>query len=128
MSNLELVKDFYGAFKNKESQKYPLFCDEKIEWITMDGMPYGGRYVGLDAIFKDYFPNMLKNFTEFHAVTEKFLDAIDHVVVIGRYQGISKQGKKFDVPFSHVFQIKYDKIIQFRQFTDTKKIHDSLIS
>lgn len=127
MSHLELVKNFYDAFKNKEPEKYPLFCDKDIEWITMDGMPNGGLYVGLKAIFEDYFPIMLKNFKEFHVVTEKFLDAIDHVIVIGRYRGISKKGKKFDVPFSHIYQIKDNKITQFRQFTDTKKIQDSLI-
>jgi len=126
MSNIDLIKKFYDAFKNKDIEKYPLFCDEKIEWITMDGMPNGGRYVGLEAIFGDYFPGMLKNFSEFHAVTEQFLDAADNVIVIGRYQGISKKGNKFDVPFSHVYQIKDNKITQFRQFTDTKKIQDSL--
>ncbi len=127
MSNLDLVKKFYDAFKNKDSEKYPLFCDENIEWITMDGMPNGGRYIGLKAIFEDYFPLLLNHFAEFHAITEKFLDAIDHVIVIGRYSGVSKQGKKFDVPFPHVYQIKDNKLIRFRQFTDTKKIHDSLI-
>ena len=80
-----MVKIFYDAFKNKEHEKYSLFCDEDIEWIIMDGMSNGGRYVGLKAIVEDYFPHMLKFFTEFHAVTEKFLDAIDHVIVIGRY-------------------------------------------
>jgi ketosteroid isomerase-like protein len=127
MSNIELIRKFYDAFKNKESEKYPLFCDENIEWITMDGMPNGGIYVGLKAIFDDYFPCMLKNFSEFHVFTEKFLDAVDHVIVIGRYQGISKKGRNFDVPFLHVYQIKDNKITQFRQFTDTKKIQDSLV-
>ena len=105
---------------------YPQLCDEKIEWITLEGMPHGGKYVGLKAIFEDYFPHMLKNFTEFHAIPETFLESKDHVVVIGRYSGSSKIGKKFDVPFSHIYQIKNDKIIKFRQFTDTEKIQESL--
>ncbi|MBS3922292.1 MAG: nuclear transport factor 2 family protein [Nitrosarchaeum sp.] len=127
MSNIELIKKLYDAFKNKDTEKYPVLCDENIEWITMDGMPNGGRYVGLKAIFGDYFPGMLKNFSEFHAVTEQFLDSTDHVIVIGRYLGISKKGRKVDVPFSHVYQIKNNKIIKFRQFTDTKKIQDSIV-
>lgn len=126
MTNEELVKKFYNAFKNQDTQMYPQLCDEKIEWITLEGMPHGGRYVGLKAIFEDYFPHVLENFTEFHAIPETFLESNDHVVVIGRYQGISKQGKKFDVPFSHIYQIKDNKIIKFKQFTDTEKIQESL--
>ena len=126
MTNTELVKKFYNAFKNQDTQLYPQLCDEKIEWITLEGMPHGGKYVGLKAIFDDYFPHMLKNFTEFHAIPETFLESNDHVVVIGRYSGTSKIGKKFDVPFSHIYQIKDNKIIKFKQFTDTEKIQESL--
>ncbi|MEX2191783.1 MAG: nuclear transport factor 2 family protein [Nitrosarchaeum sp.] len=126
MTNKKLVKKFYNAFKNQDTQMYPQLCDEKMEWITLDGMPHGGRYVGLKAIFEDYFPHMLENFTEFHAIPETFLESNDHVVVIGRYSGTSKIGKKFDVPFSHIYQIKNNKIIKFRQFTDTEKIQESL--
>src|SRR3989338_495508 len=126
MTNIVLIKKFYEAFKNQDTQMYPQLCDEKIEWITLEGMPYGGKYVGLKAIFEDYFPHMLKNFTEFHAIPETFLESDDHVIVVGRYQGISKMGKKFDIPFSHIYQIKDNKIIKFKQFTDTEKIQESL--
>ena len=127
MSNEELVRKFYTAFKNNDTVAYHQLCDENIEWITLEGMPHGGRYVGIKAIFEDYFPNMLSNFTEFHAIPETYLESEEHVSVIGRYQGTSKQGKKFDVPFSHIYQIKDNKILKFKQFTDTKKIQESLM-
>jgi uncharacterized protein len=93
----------------------------------MYGMPNGGKYVGVKAIFEDYFPNMLSNFKEFHANPEEFLESKDNVIVLGRYLGVSKIGKTFDVPFSHIYDIKENKILKFRQFTDTQKIHESLI-
>ena len=126
MTNTELIKKFYDAFKKQDTLMYPQLCDEKIEWITLDGMPHGGRYVGLKAIFGDYFPHMLNNFAEFHAIPETFLESNEHVIVLGRYSGLSKIGKKFDVPFSHIYQIKDNKIIKFKQFTDTAKIQESL--
>jgi ketosteroid isomerase-like protein len=126
VSNEELIKKFYTAFKNNDTQAYDQLCDEKIEWNTLEGMPNGGRYVGIEAIFEDYFPHMLSNFTEFHANPETFIDGKDHIVVIGRYKGISKNKKEFDVPFSHIYQIKNNKIIKFRQFTDTQKINESI--
>lgn len=126
MSNEELIKKFYVAFKNKDMKIINQVCDESIEWNTLKGMPHGGKYVGLKAIFEDYFPNMLSNFEEFHAIPDQYLESKDHVTVIGRYQGISKIGKKFDVPFSHVYLVQENKIKQFRQYTDTKTIQESL--
>lgn len=101
-------------------------CDEKLEWNTLSGMPHGGKYVGLKSIFEDYFTNMLSNFKEFHAMPDEFLESKNHVIVIGRYQGISKKEKTFDVPFSHIYEIRNNKIFKFRQFTDTQKIQESL--
>jgi len=126
MSYLELIKKFYLAFKNKDMETIQQLCDEKLEWVTLKGMPNGGKYVGLDEIFNDYFANMLSNFDEFHAVPDKYLESKDHVTVIGRYQGFSKKDKKFDVPFAHIYEIENNKITKFTQFTDTKTLQESL--
>ena len=127
MSNKELLKKFYEAFKNNDMKVISQLCDESLEWNTLKGMPHGGKYVGLKAIFEDYFPNMLSNFKEFHAIPEEYIESEGYVTVIGRYAGISKIGKEFVVPFSHVYKIHEHKIKQFRQYTDTKTIQDSLV-
>ena len=101
-------------------------CDEKIQWQLSDGMPNGGTYLGKQAIFDEYFPNMLSNFKEFHAVPEQFTDMKDYVMVTGKYSGLSNSDKQFEVSFSHVYHIQDNKIIQFRQFTDTQTIQESL--
>lgn len=124
-TNKELVKNFYDSFKNKDGNHHS-FCHDNIEWITMDGMPSGGRYVGIKSVFEGYFPKMFSNFKEFHAQPNEFHDIEDKVIVFGRYYGESNRGKKFDVPFCHVYTIQNDKILQLRQFTDTEKIQESL--
>ena len=126
MSNEEMIRKFYDAFKNKDMIVIDQLCYENIEWNTLKGMPHGGKYVGLKAIFEDYFPSMLSNFDEFHAVPNEYLESKDHVTVIGKYQGISKKDKKFDVPFAHIYEIKNKKITKFTQFTDTKTLQESL--
>ena len=126
MSNVELIKKFYSAFKNKEKNILFDCCDEKIQWQLSDGMPNGGTYVGKEAIFDEYFPKMLSNFKEFHAIPEQFTDMKDYVMVSGKYCGLSNNDKSFEVSFSHVYYIRENKIIQFRQFTDTQKIQESL--
>jgi len=126
MSNVELIGKFYTAFKNKDKETYLSLCDDNIEWQLADGMPNGGRYIGKSAVFEEYFPQMLSNFKEFHAIPEQITDIKDHVMVTGKYTGISNKEKSFDVPFSHVYHIQNEKIVQFRQFTDTDKINESL--
>jgi len=126
MNNTETIKKFYNAFQNNDEEKIIQFCDERTEWITLEGMPHGGKYVGVKSIFQNYFPNMLKNFKEFHVDPKKYFESGDHVIVIGEYEGISKKDKKFNAPFSHIYQIENNKIIKFEQFTDTKKIQDTL--
>ena len=44
MSNEELIKQFYIAFKNKDESTYLKLCDDNIEWITSEGMSNGGTY------------------------------------------------------------------------------------
>ena len=86
MSNEELIKKFYIAFKNKDEKTYLELCDEDIEWITMDEMPNGGTYIGKKQVFENYFPNMLSKFKEFHAIPEQITGLKDYVVVTGRYR------------------------------------------
>lgn len=127
ITNKEIVTTFYKSFKNNDRHTFFQLCDKNLEWISMDGMPSGGTYVGINSVFDDYFPSMLSNFKEFHAEPKEFLSIENTVIVFGRYYGISKSNKKFDVPFSHVYALKDGKISKFQQFTDTKKIQDSLI-
>lgn len=126
-NNETLVKDFYNSFKNKDLV-YDRFCQDNIEWITMDGMPNGGTYIGLKSVFDEYFPNMLSNFQEFHTNPSEFLCIDDQVIVFGSYSGQTKKGTSFTVPFCHVYRIKDSKISQFKQFTDTEIIHEAMKS
>ncbi len=121
-TNKELVKEFYDSFRNKNHDSHN-FCQDEVEWITMDGMPNGGSFVELKSIFEDYFPKMLLNFNEFQSHPSEFLETgDDRLIVFGLYQGVSKSNKSFTVPFCHVYKLQDNKILQLRQFIDTVKI------
>lgn len=123
-SNVYLVRKFYESLKS-DDKSYLEMCTDDIEWMVMKNMPNGGTFVGKVAVFDEYFPNMLRNFSEFHALTEEFLDAGQNVIVTGRYVGTSNIGRKFDVPFAHIHTIRGNKISRFRQFTDASIIQDA---
>ncbi len=85
-SNVDIIKDFYFQFKNQNKQSYLDLIDDNIEWITMEYMPNGGNFFGKLDVFEKYFPAMLSNFKEFHAIADEYLDAgIDSVLVLGSY-------------------------------------------
>jgi len=123
----ETVKEFYVAFEKKDFTTCQKLCNNETEWITVEGIPYGGTFKGVKDIFENYFPNMLSNFKEFNIIPDQITMLKDHVMVNGEYQGISKSGKKFKVSFSHVYLVLENKIIQFREFTDVEIIKKSLI-
>ena len=125
MSNKEVVRKFYDSFKSKETL-WDNFCHKDIEWITMKGMPNGGRYVGVKAILEDYFPKMLSHFNEFHALPQEFLERKDRVVVFGKYHVKSKSGKIGKIPFCHVYTLQDQMILKFEQHIDTSKIQEFL--
>lgn len=127
LSNVDIIKKFYESFKTKDRQTCLQVCSEDIEWTVLKGMPNGGTFVGRDAVFDRYFPELLSSFSEFHAVPEEFLEAGENVIVLGRYRGIGKStGRPFDSPFVHVYTLKDSRISRFRQYTDTHEIQSTL--
>lgn len=125
--NTETIKRFYDSFRTKDKESYLSLCSDNIEWYVMGGMPGGGAFIGKKAVFEEYFPKMLSNFREFHAITEEFFDAHENVIVTGKYEGVAKStGRKFTAKFAHIYTLRNSKIVKFRQYADTKAIHDSL--
>ncbi len=127
-SNVDLVKEFYLQFKNQSKQWYMDLIDDDVEWINMEFMPNGGKYIGKSDVFEKYFPAMLSNFKEFHAIADEYLDAgNDSVLVLGSYTVKPKENAHdIKIPFAHIYKIRNKKIHIFRQYTDTAKIHKSL--
>lgn len=126
MSNVELLKRFFALFGSGDKQGYLQLCDDEIVGHALEGMSSGGRYVGKEAAFGGYFPNMLVNFSEFHADPAEYIDAGSSVVVLGKYSGRSRAGREFEAPFAHVYTFRDDRIATFRQYTDTAKIRQAL--
>lgn len=126
--NVDLVKEFYLQFKNQSKQSYMNLIDDNVEWITMEYMPNGGKYIGKSDVFEKYFPAMLSNFKEFHAIADEYLDAgNDSVLVFGGYTVKPKKNTHdIKIPFAHLYKIRNKKIHKFRQYTDTAKIHKTL--
>ena len=128
MSSVEATRRSYEAFARGDMDGVVADMDDAIEWHQAQGLPHGGLYRGLAEVRRAIFDPLDEEWwDEFAADAHEFLDAGDHVVVIGRYRGRAKEtGKPLDVPFVHVWTYSGGKAIRFRQFLDTAGWVDAL--
>ena len=121
MNNVEATRRAYEAFSAGDIDRVVAHMDPEIEWHQAQGLAHGGLYRGLDQVRRAIFDPLDEQWwDEFSADAEEFLDAGDHVVVLGRYRGLAKRtGKRLDVPFVHVWTYTGGKATRFRQFLDT---------
>ena len=66
------------------------------------------------------FVKLEREWQDYTARAEEFLDVGDTVVVLGEYSGTYKTTRKpFKAPFAHVWRLKNDKVARFQAYTDT---------
>lgn len=109
--NVELVQHVYEAFKRRNpAEIFSLFAPG-IE-ITQSGeIPWGGKYKGQDEALQ-FFGKLTQTINS-TVVLERFIDAGEYVVAIGRTQGtINASGNKFDVPIAHVWTIQSGLVVR----------------
>jgi ketosteroid isomerase-like protein len=118
---MALVQRSYVAFERGDLDAVLADMHPDIEWHQAQGLPHGGYYRGIDEVRRNIFePLDAEWWDEFTATPDEFLDAGDRIVVLGRYRGVAKgTGKILDVPFVHVWTLRGDKAVRFRQFLDT---------
>jgi ketosteroid isomerase-like protein len=128
MTAVEIVKRSYDAFARGDMDGVLGDMDPDIEWHQAQGLPHGGYYRGLDEVRRNIFDPLDAEWWDgFTAVPDEFLDAGEHVVVLGRYRGTAKQTRRpLDVPFVHVWTLRDEKAVRFRQFLDTAGWVDAL--
>jgi uncharacterized protein len=121
MSPVALVKRSYAAFERGDMDGVLGDMAPDIEWQQAQGLPHGGTYRGVDEVRRNIFDPLDEQWwAEFSAEPTEFLDTGGEVVVLGRYRGIAKgTGKQLDVPFVHVWTVRGEKAVRFRQFLDT---------
>ncbi len=123
MSNLEIVKRLYTAFRQRDTNTILELFDPQIEWIQNEGFPGGGRHVGSDAVINDVFAKFRHDWETWQVVVDEWLDAGDTIIALGEYRGTHKStSKSMTAAFAHVYKLKNSRIVRFQQYTDTLKI------
>ncbi len=128
MDAVEIVQRSYVAFAAGDMDGVLGDMDPDIEWRQAQGLPHGGTYHGLAEVRRNIFDPLDEEWwDEFSADPDEFLEAGDEVVVLGRYRGVAKgTGKRLDVPFVHIWTLRDEKAVRFRQFLDTAGWNEAL--
>jgi hypothetical protein len=102
--------------------------DQGIEWREAENFIYADRnpYVGPQAVLEGVFMRLGSDWEGFTVTPEEWLDAGDHVVVLGFYIGTHKAtGRDVRAQFAHIWGVTRGRAVRFQQYTDTKQFADA---
>jgi ketosteroid isomerase-like protein len=129
VSNVNLIKEYYTAFRSKDYARFTALSSPDLTWIQSDGFPGGATWHGPEAVIAGVFRGNAERWANFGFEIAEFLDAQTSVVVVGTYRGTHRISERsFAAATVHIFDVSDGKVFRFRQFTDTKVICDALPS
>ena len=118
--NTEIIRGLYSAFAKGDIPTVLGALAPKAIWIEAEGGPYGGTFVGPNAVLENVFMKIGVEWDGYAAVPDEFIANDNTVVALGKYSGKYKAtGKSFTAPFVHVWKFQEGKVISFQQHTDT---------
>ena len=127
--NVQAVRGLYEAFGRGDVPTVLGQMDQSIEWNEAENFIYADRnpYVGPQAVLEGVFMRLGSEWEAFTVTPEEWLDAGNHVVVLGTYTGSHREtGKEVRAQFAHVWGVRGGRVLRFQQYTDTKQFADAV--
>lgn len=126
--NLDTVAALYQCFRTQDYDGFRRLCADDLEWRQNPGFPGGGTWAGADAVIAAVFRSFDSEWEGWGYTIDAMIEAGgDAVLVIGRYTGRHRQsGARLEAEAVHLYTLAGDRIARFRQFADTKTIHDAM--
>lgn len=122
--NIQTVQSAYAAFGRGDIQGVLNVLSDDVEWhLPGEGViPQAGTYNGRAGVGR-FFQN-LDQTTQFVIFEPRdFVAQGDRVVALGHYTGTVKPtGRSFESDWVMVFTFRGDKVVKFREYTDTAAI------
>jgi ketosteroid isomerase-like protein len=125
--NVETIRKLYEVFRRGDPQEIAALFTSQVQWDIMPGFPYGGTYVGLEAVFNNFYGPLMQDFEDWRTVPEEILDAGDDVIALGHYHSRAKAtGRDMTAGFAHVWSVREGKVTRLRQYADTVQLARAL--
>jgi uncharacterized protein len=113
--NVEIVRSAIAHYNDTGDLPWEL-VDPEIEWVIDSAAWVAGTYHGHDGV-RTLFSRMAEAFDRFQIEAERFIDAGDAVVVLGRskvHGGLS--GVTTGQPLDQVFRVRGGRITAVRAY------------
>ena len=121
-SQIALIRKLYDARGNVNIFK-SLLADD-LEYDIAEGFPNGGVYRGINGVLE--FFAFVADFDEFHAEGDEYFESGDHVIVLGRYFGVTKKGRRVQSRMAHFWTLRDGKVRRLQTTADTLLIAQAL--
>ncbi|WP_431962978.1 nuclear transport factor 2 family protein [Nocardia sp. bgisy134] len=92
----------------------------QIRWTVTAGLPYGGTYVGPDAVASNVFARFTTEWVDFAVIPDELFGVRDVVLALGHYVGQRREtGKAMRARFVHVWRMEGRVPVEFETIADT---------
>ncbi len=127
--NISVIRGMYESFSTGDVSAVLRRMHRQIEWKEAENFIYADRnpYVGPQAVLEGVFMRLASEWADFMVIPEEWLDAGNHVVVLGTYSGRHKEsGKEVRAQFAHIWGVTHGRVVRFQQYTDTKQFAEAI--
>jgi uncharacterized protein len=127
--NMDVIRGMYDSFTRGDVDAVLERMHHEIEWREADNFIYADRnpYLGPRAVLEGVFIRLASEWHDFTVTPEEWLDAGNHVVVLGSYTGRHKEtGREVRAQFAHIWGLTHGRVARFQQYTDTKQFADAV--
>ncbi len=116
--NVELVKQFIGAFNERDLERFAGLATPDFEWTTSMMAVEGEVFWGREGI-ETYFERMREVWDEFRAHASGYRDLGDRVLWLGRIEGRGLvSGVPVTSPLDVLFDVRDRKISRMHSYLD----------
>ena len=123
---VETFQRIYSAFQRNDWDDLNHNLAHDIEWTSPDTLPWGGTRHGHGGV--DAFAQLFADHVDgFWADPDDFYYADNVVFVLGRLSGTGHEsGRRFEVPFVHVWTLDDGVPRRFRAYFDAAPVQDAI--
>ena len=127
--NITVIRGMYESFSKGDVTSVLGQMHQHIEWREAENFIYADRnpYRGPEAVLEGVFMRLASEWADFKVTPEEWLDAGNHIVVLGTYSGRHKEcGREVRAQFAHIWGVTHGRVARFQQYTDTKQFADAI--
>lgn len=115
-----MTKAFDGLSRGDPAHFMPLFA-ENIEWRVMGSSAWSKHVTGLEAVQRDLVAPLFARFAgPYLTIPELILADGDRVVVLAKGDAETHEGARYDNDYCFVFRLEEGRIVEVREYMDTK--------